>query len=318
MLKFITNNWQAKLVCLILATALWAYVAIGESQVDNLPGNIPLKIINIPQGLVPILDQDTVQVKISADRSVWNIISANSISAAIDLNGLTQGTHEVQVSAQSNIANVEIVEVVPNKVLVRLEPIAKKNVSVKVQVEGQAGEGLVPGDAVISPDTIEVSGAQSVIEKILEATAIIKLNGETNQIEKNIELVALDSKGEIIKNITFSPKEVKVSLPIVKAGTSKTVGIKVNTTGQPKSGYWVSGIITTPDVVTAVGASGILRGINYIETKTIDIEGIDASVTKSIGLNLPSGVSLTDDIGQIKVEIKVTALGSSKELFTKI
>jgi YbbR domain-containing protein len=314
MFKFITNNWAAKLVCILVAVGLWAYVAIGESKVDNLPGKLPLQIKNTPSDLTAIVDEDSVQVKISADRSTWSRLSSNSIIAYIDLNGLTQGTHEVSVLAESTVSNVEIIDITPKKVLVRLEPIIKKKVPVRIQTSGQAGEGLVAGEATIEPSEVEISGAESVVGKILEATASVALNGETNQIEKNIPLVALDSNGEEIKNVSFNPKEAKVTLPLVKAGTTKSVGIKAQITGKPKSGYWINQVIITPSNVTISGSSGILRGISYLQTKAIDVEGISQNLTKQIDLDVPSGATLDETNSQVKVEIQVSVGSSEKEI----
>lgn len=314
MFKIITNNWGIKLICLILALGLWTYVAIGESRVENLPGKIPLTIKNTPANLVAITDVETVQIKVSADRATWQKLSANSFEASINLSGLTQGTHEVSVSVSSSVDKVEIVDINPNKVLVRLEPMSKKNVPIKVQTEGQAGEGLVPGEATLSTDQAEISGAKSIVDKILEATAIIQLNGETAQIEKTVSLVALDAQGEIIKNVNFSPKDVAVTLPIVKAGTSKSVGVNVKLTGNPKSGFWVSQITTTPVDLIVSGSSGILRTINSIDTKNIDIEGISANLTKSVDLDLPSGVTLANNVTRVQVQIVVSALSSTKSV----
>lgn len=314
MFKFITNNWGAKLICIVVAIGLWVFVAIGESKVDNLPGKLPLQIKNTPSELTAIADEDSVQVKISADRTTWNRLSANSIVAYIDLNGLTQGTHEVDVMAEANTPNVEIVDITPKKILVRLEPVIKKKVPARVQTTGQAGEGLVTGEAVLDPSEAEISGAESVISKILEATAVIALNGETNQIEKKVPLIALDSKGEEIKNVNFNPKDVKVTLPLVKAGTTKTVGIKVQINGKPKAGNWVNLINISPASVTISGSSGVLRGINYLQTKAIDVEGISQNISRVVDLDVPSGASLSDNISQVKVEIQVGAGSSEKEI----
>lgn len=313
-IKIFTSNWLAKLICIILSLIFWMYVLIGESKVDNFPGKIPLFIKNVPENLIGITDVEFVQIKISAERSIWNKLSANSFEAYVDLKNLETGTHELNVYVKSNVSGVEIVDINPAKVLVRLEDKISKKVPVKIQTEGQAGDDLVPGEAIIEPEEVEISGASSVINKTLEATALIQLNGETEQLEKTVPLIALDSTGEQIKGILFSPKEVKVILPIVKAGTSKTVGIKVKINGLPKSGYWISQIITNPAEVTVRGNSGILRSINFLETKNIDIEGINQNIIKNVELDVPSGVTLSNGVNLIRVELRVSQSTSEKEV----
>lgn len=318
MFKFVTNNWIAKLICLILAVVLWGYVAVGESQVDNFPGEIALEIKNVPADLVAIIDTESVQIKISADRNIWNRLSSNSFSAYIDLKGLAEGTYEREVAVKPNVDNVEIVEIMPQKILVRLEKISKKIVPVKLQTEGEADEGLVPGDATIEPENVEISGAKSIVEKILEATAVIKLNGETENIEKTVALLALDAEGEAIKNISFTPKDVRIALPIVKAGTTKTVGIKAKTSGKPKAGFWISQIVVNPADIAIKSNGGVLKGTNFIETKSIDIEGASQNISRTIDLDLPLGVTAVDGINSVKVEIKVSPTNLDKEVSASI
>ena len=316
MFKFITNNLAAKIICLFLALSLWFYVAIGESKVDFLPGKIPLEFKNVPQDLVAISDIDSVQVKISADRSLWNKITSENTTAYIDLGGYSQGTYEVDVQVKTNISGIEIIEIVPSTILVRIEPVASKKVPVKIQTEGDAGENMVPGDATIEPEEVEVKGAKSVIDKITEAVALVKLNGETEQFEKVVSLIALDAQNEKIKGLNFNPSDVKVTLPIVAAGTTKTVGIKVNINGSPKEGYWISQITTTPSEIVISGNAGVLKGLNYLETNSIDVENIDKNTTRTVDLNIPSGISIVDNIKQIKVEIKLSSVETQKEVNT--
>ena len=318
MFKSIAYNWGVKLICFFLAIFLWTYVAVGESQVNNLPGKIALSVKNVSSDLVAITDIESVQIKVSSDRSTWQTLSANSFEAWIDLKDVQKGTNEVVVNVKSNILNVNIVQIIPDKVLVRLEPISKKVVEVKVQAIGEAGEGLVPGDVIVSPTRVEISGPQSIIDKIFEATATMQLNGETNEINKTVELAALDAQGEAIKYISFKPRDVTIALPLVKAGTTKTVGIKVQLTGQPKSGFWVNQITTSPSSLTIRGSSTILKNINYIQTKPLDITNLSDNLSKSVDLDLPAGISLVDNITQVKVSLQVVANDTTKQLSASI
>ncbi len=314
MLKLITNNFWAKVVCILLAAAVWAYVGLTQSKISEFPSSINLEMRNVPAGMVAITDTSNVQIKISADQTQWKQLTANSFSAYVDLNGATVGTHEMDVLVNINVAGVQLVSISPNKIMVTVEPMASKNVPVISKVEGTAGDGLVAGDIKIDPSEVTISGAQSAISKIFEAVAIIKLNGETADFNKSIDLVALDSEGEIIKNVTFNPASVKVSVPIIKAGTTKTVGIKANIAGQPKAGYWISQIKITPAEVTINGQSSVLQTTNYLETKEINVDGLDSNKTQTVELNLPSGVTIVGDNTKVKVELTFEQAQTTKSV----
>jgi len=314
MLKLITNNFWAKVLCIVLALGFWVYVAASASKVANFPGGVSIELRNVPTGLAAIADVDKVDVKVSADRTVWKNLSANSFSASVDLANLTQGTHELEINVVSNVQDVQIVEKSPEKILVRLEPIATKKVPVVNKIEGTAGEGLVPGDVQTDPSEVEISGPQSILNKIFEATAELKLNGETEEITKVVKLIALDSQGEVIKYVSFKPADVKVVVPIVKAGTAKTVGVKVSLKGSPNGQYWVKEVKATPTEVGVTGSAGILKTVNYISTEDINIDGIDSNKTVYANLSLPSGVSLVDNIARVKIDITLDKISSQKEV----
>jgi len=314
MIKFFTNNFWPKIFCLALAISIWFYVAQGEAKIANFPGNLNLNLRGVPTGLVAITDTQNVQLKISAEQAVWKTLSADNFSVYLDLNNITQGTQELSINATTNISGVQIVQIIPEKVMVRLEQVSSKTIPVNLKIEGQAGDDFVPGDSIIDPEKIELSGAKSVIDRIFEATAILKLNGETSDISKTTAALALDADGEIIKNISFSPGEVKVTLPIIKAGTSKTVGIKTKISGKPKSGYWLSSITTNPLEVTVYGAANQLKTIDYIETNEINVDGLEKNKTFQSELNVPSGLTLADKIAKVKVDIGLSENTTQKEI----
>lgn len=314
MFKIITNNWPAKLICLLLALSLWIFVTLNSSKIANFPGNIPLETKNIPVGMTAVTDTQNIQIKISADRSLWNKLSANNFNAYVDLSNLTSGTHELDIKVTCNLSGVQIVSTNPEKALVTLESLVKKTIPIIAQVEGSAGEGLTAGDIKIEPSEAEISGAESIVSKIYEATAIIKLNNETADFSKAINLVALDAEGEIIKNIIFNPITAKVTVPIIKGSNTKTVGIKAKVIGTPKSGFWVKEIRINPADVSVSGSVSVLKNTSYIETKEINIDGIDANKSFNSELNLTSGLGLIDKISQIKVDIILDKTITQKEV----
>jgi len=85
MIKLLTKNLWIKLFCLLAAILLWVYVAAGQSAVGKFPGNIEIRAINVPSGLVAIFDNQSVEIKIMADSATWRKLSADSFTAYVDL-----------------------------------------------------------------------------------------------------------------------------------------------------------------------------------------------------------------------------------------
>ena len=316
LIDIIFRNWQAKIMSLLLAMALWMYVGVGQTRNAFFPGNIPLQIKNVPQGLVAVTDIDAIKVKVVASPELWKSLSADSFTAYLDLGAYKAGTSDVKVTATCNVSGVQIVETDPATVLVSLEPRTEKEVPVNVLISGNAGEGLVAGQWQVAPQKVQVSGAKSIVESLLEATAKITLSGQTADFKENVALVGVNSQGQVIKNLDFTPAQVTVTVPIVKASNVKTVGIKANIQGSPADGYWISQIETDPQTVTIAASEAQIVKINYILTSPIDISGINKTTTVQANLQPDSGMSVLDKTSQVKVIISVSKSQSAKEIET--
>ena len=306
-MKFFSKNLGAKIFALVCAIFLWIYVSASESKVGDFPGTLPIEVKNTPEGLSAIYDEQKVKVKLQAPYEVWNKLGVDDFEAFIDLAGLSEGTHEVEVNVTVALPKVIIVEKEPSKIVVRLESIAKKEVPVVVKFEGEAKAGFVPGEPTVSPPEVEAKGAKSLIEFLSEAEARIKLSGEDKDFKKTVSLAVYDEKGEKQRGIEFVPKSVEVEVPIVPASESKTVGVKVKIKGKPKSDYYVSKIESIPAVVEISGSDSDLKPVLYIETKEVDIEGIEKDLEKEVELSVPSGISTKEK----KVRVKISLASSS-------
>jgi len=315
MFKKLFKNFGIKLLCVFIASILWVYTSSTQNSVAKLPGSIAIKAINVPSGSVAVYDTKTVEIKIMAESAVWKKLSTDSFTAYVDLSNYKEGTHEVNVTVSSSIAGVTIVEKTPDKIFVSLESIATKDVGLNKKVEGNAGDGFAFGGAKFDVDEVKISGPKSVIDSLSEATVRINLDGEELNFDKSFPIYIFDASGEIDKSITISPAEVMTRVTISKAANSKTVGVKVITSGQVKTGYYISNITTDPLTVDIIGAKELVSVIKYLETDVIDLTNIAADTSKDVTLRLPTDISLTGQVAnKVRVNLSVALLDSTKEL----
>ncbi len=319
MIRLVTHNLGMKIVALLLALGLWVFVAAAQNNVAKFPGSIPVKAVNVPTNFSAIYDTKEVNLKIAADPSVWKQLSSDNFSAFVDLNGLAAGTHNLKVIVNPNLPNVSVIEVDPANIMVRLEPVEKKTVSVAAVIIGQAADGRTIGSIDFTPDKVEISGPKSLIGGATAASAIVKLNGESDGFSRDITLSVLNDKNEAINEITINPATAKADVTIVKAGNNKTVGVKAVTTGLAASGFFVSNIVVDPATVDVVGQDSLLRTTQYIETLPVDIAGQSDTLVKTVALSLPAGITLQKDSNQkVKVTISFSGTSTSKEIVATI
>ena len=303
----------------MVAAILWIYVSSTQSTAGKFPGSITLRSTNTPPGLVAIYDQSSVDVEIMADPADWKKLSADSFSATVDLNGLSEGTYQLEISVTCSIPDVKITKVNPAKTYVSLERIITKSANINVSSEGSPAEGLAVGEVALDPETVEVSGASSIVNNLTEASALLVLNGESNDFEKSLRVFAKDDTGNEIKGLIFTPEYINTKIDLIKASNSKTVGIKVVTSGTPKQGYYVSNVATTPPTIDITGSASAISAVNYLETEKVDIGDISTTIEQSVSLNIPNGVAISTSNGsRVRVTISFAESETSKSVTVKI
>jgi YbbR domain-containing protein len=319
MINFIFKNFWIKILAILVASALWVYAVSGENKTDFFPGKVPISPRNISKNLAPVYDQDEVQVKIMASSHSWNELATDSFNAYVDLNNLSIGTHEVEVKITSTVPGVKIIEQNPDKILVRMEPVAVKDVRVETKINGQPAEGFEIGEAVVRPIQVEARGAKSVIDDLTKATASVNLDGNAASLEEDVKLIALDLSDRPMRFISFSPEYARVQLPIIKQSGGRIVGVRAAITGSPESGYWISKITLSPNTIIAVGDSEKLKALDYLETKAIDISGLSRTKEYVTTLKLPTGIEIAvSEPRTIKIKISVSSVLSNREIIAGI
>ena len=289
---FFKHNLLAKIVTVLIAFVLWMVVASSQSTVGKFPGTIPVQTNNVPSGLAAIIDVEEVEIEVMAEPAIWNDLNAGSFTAFVDTSGLDEGTYELGVSVTSSVKDATVTKISPSKIFVRIEKIVAKSLPVTHRIEGSAAEGLVPGNIELVPSEVEVRGPSSQVEKINEVNIVIVLNGESNDFERLEKVVVFGSDGKEISDLEYSPSEILAKTTLVKASNNKTVGVKVKTIGSPKEGFYVSKVTVTPSVVDITGPLSILRGINFIETDSVDLTGESVTIERDVFLDISDGIAL--------------------------
>ncbi|MEX1052132.1 MAG: CdaR family protein [Patescibacteria group bacterium] len=309
---------------LVLGALTLAAVAVflgsgGLVKISEVPSEITVKAINLPEGMTANFGSGkNVRVIVSAPRDIWSELSEKSFSATVDVAGRAEGTYDLPITVVSQLESVKIISTKPEKVVVTIEPVIKKTVPVALRTSGSAGDQLIPGEPVFTPDKVEIAGPKTVINDISQVYAQIKLNGETETIELAVALVALNASGEVISSVEAVPAQTNVKLPLVKAGASKTVGIRPVLTGSPAAGYWISGISLDPAIITVQGSADVLTALKDVPTAGISVANLTQDSSQTITLDFPAGVTPAGTITTVKITIKLSKTDTTKAISPEI
>ena len=309
MMRWIAANLRIFLLALALAMAVWAMAVTADdpSQTREYPDPVEIEFVGQDPGLVvnSTLPRQ-VQVEFQAPLSVWERIDSmeDPVHASVDLSGLDEGEHALEIQIQVDASPVRVVSISPPAMDLVLEPLAKTILPVKLELIGEPAIGYLVGEATLSPVTVSISGAASIIAQVDSVQAQIDLTDLRQDVETSIELQAKDVSGEILNDLTITPGEAEVDMPVIQQGGYRDLAVKVVTRGRLADGYRLTSVSSTPLIVTVYSSD--LNLINalpgYVETEALDLTGVSADVETSMNLVLPYGVTL---IGLQNVQIQI-------------
>lgn len=301
----IFSNSYVKIVCLVLSFGFWIFASLQMGRIGTFPSEIEIKTLNTPQNLLAILSEENVKVKISAQTQDWQKLTASGFSASVDLAGLAKGIFEVPVQVSSNWPGVQIIKVMPDKIQVALEEVESQTFNIESKFEGDAKEGFAVSSVVFSPAEVTVESSATQLKKIAKVAAKIILDGEEETFSRVYPIAALDSQGNFLSQIKFSSQESTARVVIGKAGNIKIVGVKAKITDAPINNLYVSAVSANPATVAIRGAASRLTSLEYIETSPISVADKNQSFEAEVSLNLPSGITLVDNLSKVRISIQI-------------
>ena len=187
----ILHNWHLKLISLLLATILWAEVA--RIPTSEIALSVPLEIRNFPPQTEVYGDTtDPVEVRLRGPSSLVRTVTPQDLSLAIDLNGITMGQGRIFPLSPELVrapVGVEVVQVIPARVRLNIEPRATRVVRIYPRLTGSPAAGFEVEKTAVTPESIEIEGPASHVMKVESIeTTDINVSGRQATFKENAEL----------------------------------------------------------------------------------------------------------------------------------
>ena len=255
----------------------------------------------------------TVQLRLLAPTSSWDDLSVSKFKASVDLSQLEAGLADVPVNIEVSDPNITIVSQQPVVASVSLEPLKVITLPVKINVLDAPPLGYVNRTPSAEPDTVEISGPSSVVDKVTEAVAEVFIGNSKETIETRYDVVARDADNKRMRAVTINPQQVSVTIPIQQRFGYKDVSVRVQVDGQVAPGYRISNISVDPPTITVVGnPQGLNEIAGLIDTIPINLNEATESIVRTVPLNLPAGVTTVlaenGGPGGVKVTVEITPI----------
>ena len=314
----IFENIGLKLFALAFAIVLWLLVTNINDPVSRMTiSNVQVRLLNTDlitkQGDVySVLDDSDVVpvVTVTAKRSIIDALDKDDIVATADVNDLSSlDTVEIRFSSYKFNNEIDSIEGSTENVKLSIEKKLTSTFTLKTATAGKLASGYELGSVIPEQNQVRVSGPQSVVSSISEATATVDISGATGSISTYSDIRLLDSSGNPVdtQTLTMNINSVKVNVVVLPV---KTIPVQVTTSGSPADGYLATGKITAdPETVSIAGKSSVLQTIESLQIpgSAVDISGADSDVTRTVDVSgfLPEGVAFEDSSFDGKVQVTV-------------
>ncbi len=293
------NNFSLKILAALLAVAVWMIVNnVDDPMTSKTFKNITVEIQN--EQAITSLDKvyeiksgGTINVTVHGKQSVVRKISASNIVATADLSQLSvTKSAKIQLSCP-NYEGVTLSSDV-EMLCINLEERAAKRCGVNVVTFGTPADGHALGNIQKSKATIEVSGPESLVERVEEVRVEVNVEGVSDDFTTRLEPRAYDAQDKLIEtdSLTFGDSKIKVTVQI---NDTKIVPIIVDAQGTPAEGYHLIATKVNPATIEVTGGDKELEQCKSISI-SYDVSDCNADIYEEVTLadQMPDGISIVD------------------------
>jgi YbbR domain-containing protein len=282
----------------LLTVAALLFIALPRLQREERTLVSPIEVTGIPQGYVMTRQSHTeAKIRLIGPPAALKRTDLLRLQVHLPASPEEDGVYPV-VPSVSAASPLEVLEISPTEIHIRLAQTASRDLPVQVRLKGEPAPGFRLGDVTITPATTRVSGPIKAVEplKSIETTPI-SVSGASAPMKLEIPAQNLEEA-----NLTLTPDLFTVLIRVEEIQASTLLkGVPV-TPGpdEPRS------VSVSPETVD-IEVTGPVRLVETLKatggvTAVIDTEGLEAGVfVRRAAITLPEGVSL---------------IGANPELFT--
>lgn len=308
------RNIGLKILSILLAALLWLVITNVNDPVRYDTFTVPVTILN--EELVKTKTQsyeiqkgETIEFKVSARRSILESLRESDFEATADFKNLSKfNSVEINVTPKRFENDVTVDTGKDAYLNISIEELSEREIKINVVEKGKVGEGYYIGSKTARPNMIWVDGPKSRVDKIKQVIVEADVEGATRKVTRLLRPKALDEDGEEIDatRLTFSHSYIDVEIDLYRV---KEIPLTITATGQPASGYIMTGLEYQPKTIEIAAHDSKLHEINGLEVQ-IDITDATTDIVDYVDLQdwLDDGVHLVDTDTTASVNISIEKL----------
>lgn len=313
---------------LILSILLWMYVTTteGTEREVNFSG---IKVDFVGEEtmrdslglIVTNVENNSVAVRISANRRTISKLSNTNITAQIDLStvsrtGLMQWPYTLSLPKGVTANDITIVSQSPQVISFTVDKLSSKTVELRGKFEGTVAEGYIAESMEFTPNTVIINGPEAEISKVAYAMVVINRDDVDRSITIDTTYSLMDADGNVFTHeaIELETETVSVTLPVI---SEKEVPLSVNILSGGGATSENCKISISPETIMLAGHAEILDGVNKIDLGTIDLSEIESSSWEGpFAIVIPNDTTNLTGTSEAIVSIEIRGLETKKFTLT--
>jgi YbbR domain-containing protein len=216
----VSRNWVMKLLCLILAFAVWQAVRENTSF-EVMVSDVPVTV-SVGEGLA-VLDQstDTVNIRFRGSRDDIRFISSDQVEVKLELSEHSDRLRQTLKFSPRYVkapSRAHAVQFDPPEITVTVDREVERVLPVKAVFDGELPPSIQMDKAVCTPATVKVRGAERLLSELEQVRTVpISLDGRYNTFKTHVAVASAAQPWTVI------PERVTVDVSLVERVASRRI-----------------------------------------------------------------------------------------------
>ena len=300
-MKFYQTDWFLRVISVLIAIVIWIYVVYEYNpQYETWVRDVPITYLNRSQefenGKMAILDTSTEQmdIKIRGRRRLVSAIDASNTTVTVDMAGITkEGTYTLPINVHFAADGVEVLQKKPYTQEMVIDRVITEEREITVDTEGQLPAGYVVDSSTTSPETVKLTGPQSIISNVAKCSIAVNFTDVRDDIKGLYKIKLYDAQNNAIES-EFISKNIEYTEVYYAVLATKTVPVTPKVSAAKTADGLAVTAAAQPAQVTVKGKGLALDAISSLETAEIDVGSINENRQIKAALELPGGVTMAD------------------------
>jgi len=225
----------------------------------------------------------------------------------------------VDVNIPDQVTPIRILEQNPKELQLTVSNLISREFLISVEVEGEPAIGYKTSGVEWEGISAAVTGQESKVKEVTAVVGILDISDASGTVSEVVFLQAQNENGEVVENVTVTPESVSVEQVISLQGGYRNVAVNVTTSGIVEPGYRFTSITPAPPTVMVFSEDPQLvdQLPGYVNTKPLDLTGVDGYLETILELDLPTGITVVGD-PTVLVQVNITALETNMSISREI